>query len=236
VHSAQRALTVWKHIPGNWDPLHSRDTFPSDNTYGIPTIERNAHHIPKRLIGWGSRPQLLAAAGQDMAVHFFLDDYRFESLWKDPLRNLDALLGIGQVLSPDFSLWRNMPYAMQQWNVYRSRWLGCYWQSYGLSVIPTISWSEPYDFCYVGVPTGSIVAIATVGLRDQVARHLFRAGFERMIEIIQPSAILSYGRLPPDVQTDIPTTIYPTRWDDFHARATCQQRPVSVELCQCIET
>jgi Domain of unknown function (DUF4417) len=206
----------WKNLPGNWDPLHlNKKIFPSDNAYGIPTIPNNAN-IPSHLLQWGSRPQLAATSPvSNTAVHFFLDDYRFESLWHNPLRNFDVLQRIGLVLSPDFSLFRDMPVAMQIWNVYRNRWLGCFWQQYGLRVIPTVSWSNPHDFCYAGIEPRSIVAISSVGVvRDRLACRLFRAGFEQMIEVLKPSTILSYGSLDSLVTTSTPIVTFPTRWEN----------------------
>lgn len=215
MQSIVRAMN-WTRFPGNWDTLHLSQVFPSDNEYGIPTLLNNGQ-VPSRLVQWGSRPTLLATPPEsNAAVHFFLDDYRFESLWNNPRRNLDALLRIGCCLTPDFSLWRDMPLAMQIWNTYRNRWLGCSWQAHGIRVIPTISWSQPYDFCYAGVEVGSIVAIATVGIvKDATARRLFHAGFERMCEVLRPSAIVSYGDLASlGIRTDVPVVTFPTRWQE----------------------
>lgn len=186
MHSIRRT-TLWQRPPGNWDTLHFGTVFASEDAYGIPMLAKNAV-MPERLIQWGSRPKLLAVQeGSRAAVHFFLDDYRFESLWHHPYRHLDALSRIGCVLSPDFSLWRDMPLVMQLWQTYRNRWLGCFWQQFGIAVIPTISWSEPHDFCYAGVPPGSIVAVSAVGTHgDRQAGKLFRAGFLRMVEVLRP--------------------------------------------------
>lgn len=214
MHSIGRAINIWGNLPGNWDPLHSRELYTSDNEYGIPTIKKNGQ-VPSHLTQWGSRPDLLAVEeGRNTAVHFFIDDYRFESLWKDPMRNIDALMRIGCVLSPDFSLFRDMPVVMQMWNVYRNRWLGRHWQTHGIKVIPTISWSKPHDFCYAGIPHGSIVAISSVGLgHDQAARYLFREGFEKMIDVLDPEVVLIYGKLPSDMQTTTPVVTFSTRWE-----------------------
>ena len=47
-------------------------------------------------------------------------------------------------------------------------WCGAYWQSKGLTVIPTISWSTPssYDFCFDGVEENSIVAVGMIGCKQ----------------------------------------------------------------------
>lgn len=212
---------MWKRLPGNWDPLHFSACFPSENEWGIPTIARDEQRIPSHLIQWGSRPQLDRVTEEsNTAIHFFLDDYRFESVWNNPRRSLDALSRIGLVLSPDFSLWRDMPMAMQIWQVYRNRWLGRYWQECGISVIPTIGWSDSqsFDFCFLGVEMGSIVAISTVGVTaDATARRLFRKGFEQMVDVIKPSAILCYGRLV-DLTTDVLIVTFPTRWEEKEQR------------------
>lgn len=210
MHSIQRVFTTWKSLPGNWDSLHAYELFESDNEYGIPTLEK-CSRVPAQLVQWGSRPELLASPANS-AIHFFVDDYRFECAWKQPARYIDLIRSVGCALTPDFSLFRDMPLAMQIWNTYRNRWLGCYWQSCGIEVIPTISWSEPHDFCYAGVERGSIVAISSVGLNDRKARFMFREGFEKMIDVLRPEAILCYGKMPRDMQVDH-ASIFPTRWE-----------------------
>lgn len=44
------------------------------------------------------------------------------------------------LLSPDYSLYTDMPLALQIKNTFKNRWCGAYWQSLGLNVIPTIEW------------------------------------------------------------------------------------------------
>jgi hypothetical protein len=216
MHSYQRALTTWTYLPGNWDVLHLTECFPADNHWGIPTIARQHIRPPACLLPWGSRPQLLSVPpASRTAIHFFLDDYRFESLWRNPARNLDALSQIGCVLSPDFSIWREMPVALQIFQVYRNRWLGCFWQARGLQVIPTVSWAQADDFCFAGIERGSVVAISSVGVvRDREAHKLFRAGLERMLEIIQPAMILSYGAVDRiGIEPTVPIVVFPTHWE-----------------------
>ena len=59
-------------------------------------------------------------------VHFYIDDYRFERIWKDPDRYLPILQRFDGVITPDFSLYSDMPRAMQIWNTYRNRAIA-YW-------------------------------------------------------------------------------------------------------------
>ena len=131
-----------------------------------------------------------------IGIHFYVDDYQFERVWNDPEKYLDILMEYDCILSPDFSLYMDMPMPIKNWNVYRSRQIGAYYQSKGLIVIPTISWAEPetYEFCFQGIPEGSVVSISTIGVkRDKDALKVWMDGVTAMIERIKPSAILIYG-------------------------------------------
>ncbi len=55
-------------------------------------------------------------------VHFFLYDYRFERVWKNPDSDLERLSRYRAVLSPDFSMYLEMAPVMQLYNTFRNRW------------------------------------------------------------------------------------------------------------------
>ena len=156
-------------------------------------IIRNNKHIPERLIGFNyAKTSTDTAAG----IHFYIDDYQFERLWAYPEKYLDILMPYDCILSPDFSLYMDMPRAMKIWNTYRSRFLGAYYQQRGMNVIPTVSWAEKetYDFCFSGIPEGSIVSVSTVGVKENKdALAIWHAGMTEMIKRIKPSHILVYG-------------------------------------------
>ncbi len=215
----------WAEMPGNWDRLNTRALFASDNAWGIPALPL-ARRVPARLVAYSDRRAIEhATAGpvtDSAAVHFFLDDYRFETVWSKPERGLSRCQRLGAALTPDFSLWRDMPRVMQQWQVYRSRWCGAWLLHHGVAVIPTVSWSTPdsYEFAFAGIPAGSVVAVATVGVcREREARELFAAGMSAMLERLAPSVVLVYGRPPTEqVAADIAAAgaalrCYPSRWD-----------------------
>lgn len=58
------------------------------------------------------------------------------------------------VLSPDFSMYREMSPTIQHYNTFRNRFCGAYFASKGLRVIPTVSWGDEdtFDFCFLGIP------------------------------------------------------------------------------------
>ncbi|MEG0165658.1 DUF4417 domain-containing protein [Anaerorhabdus sp.] len=163
-----------------------------DGFYQMPMLHDDKV-IPTDLIGFN---YAMTSKNKETGIHFFIDDYQFERLWNDPQRYLDILKNYEVILTPDFSLYMNMPMAMKVWNVYRSRLLGQYWQSNGIKVIPTISWAEEetFSFCFDGVPKGSTVAISTMGVkRDLKAKEVWNAGMDAMIEKIKPKTIICYG-------------------------------------------
>ena len=163
--------------------------FKSTNKYGIPDIKKDEFEV-KELIPYR------VDSNRNGTAHFFLDDYRFKRCWRKPDSQIEELKKYDGVLSPDFSMYTNYPQAMQIWQVYRNRWCACYWQSLGIKVIPTISWSDEQSFkyCFLGVQKGSTVAIGTVGvLNDEYAKILFMQGFKEMLKQLEPKEILIYG-------------------------------------------
>ena len=212
-----RSSHNWNSKPGNFDRNNTHTLYASTNGWGIPDLPA-ATTVPTRLIAYNDRFKAEHPAPGD-AVHFFLDDYRFETVWTQPRRSLSRVIRAGHALSPDFSLWREMPAAMQLWQVYRSRWCGAWMHSNGVQVIPTMSWSteSSYSYAFAGVAAGSIVAVSSVGIRDSEAKKGYLQGLEAMCDRIAPAAILVYGRSLGEDKLgwdDTEFHYYKTRWDE----------------------
>lgn len=186
---------------------------------GFPQLTA-INHTPKQLIGFNFAKTEKHPA--DKGVHFFLDDYQFERVWDKPEAYFDLLKRFDSVLTPDFSLYSDMPYPMQQWNIYRSRALGRMWQQQGIRVIPTLSWSDEgsYSFCFNGIPQHTTVAVSTVGIvQNKAATDLWEAGMSQAINRLRPTQILLYGK-PLDFNTHgIPVTVYHNQVSE-HMQAT----------------
>lgn len=132
-------------------------------------------------------------------IHFFIDDYLFARVWNDPFRYADLLGGFGAVMTPDFSLFTDYPLAVQIYNHYRKHLLGAYWQWLGLTVIPTICWSDTasFEWCFDGEPVGGTVAVSSVGTqKNAAARQLFLDGYNEMLARLQPTRIIFFGDVP----------------------------------------
>lgn len=209
-----RSSENWESVPGNYDTLNVSEIFPSTNKYGIPDM-LPCDEIPEELIPYGTQVRRSYAQAKGKCVHFFLDDYQFETLWKFPKKTLQPIVNIGYAFSPDFSVFVGYPRALQIYNVYRNRWLGRFWQSHDVEVIPTIAWGEPdtYDFCFLGVPKHSIVAISTVGINSKEKKEVFKHGFEEMIRQLEPKLVLVYGETKPvEFEEYCDVKYYPSFW------------------------
>jgi hypothetical protein len=211
----------WQTKPGNFDRLRVTEPFPTDNRWGIPALQPTPlSQIPAWLIPYGQKATSKQSF-DDGALHFFLEDYRFETVWNRPRQTLPGLRRYRTLLTPDFSLYRDWPLAAQLWNVYRNRWCGRFWQSQGFRVIPTVSWSgaASYDYAFLGVPRRGVVAVGAVGaaLRETLAYDLFVDGFAEMVRRLEPAVVLSYGRLPAVCHELAEVVAYPTRWSGVRA-------------------
>ena len=91
-------------------------------------------------------------------------------------------------------MYTDFPLAMQLYSTFMNGWCGAYWQYYGLTVIPTVSWStvDSFEFCFSGIEKGSIVAVSTVGILKE--ETLFMDGYYEMEDRIQPEYVYCLGK------------------------------------------
>lgn len=141
-------------------------------------------------------------------VHFFVDDYRFSGIYNNPERTLDKYSQYAFLLTPDYSTYSDMNLWRQIESVAHSRWVGAYWQSFGLTVIPTISWSNAtsYSFCFDGVERHSIVAIGMIGCKHE--KKVFLNGYNIMLKRIEPEAVICLGSPFEEMKGNIITIDY----------------------------
>ncbi|MBK8752373.1 MAG: DUF4417 domain-containing protein [Candidatus Competibacteraceae bacterium] len=214
-----RSSHNWQSLPGHYDPLHIRRRhYPASNPWGFPDLLPQTFILPAALplLSYKERDDSGKRHAQALA-HFYLDDYRFESVWTKPDAGLSRIRRFWGALTPDFSLYTDWPLIIQQWNHYRRQWLGRYWQEHGIKVIPTVNWSTPdsFDWCFTGIPPNQIVALAVPDIRQPPVKAAFRTGFDAMQTTLQPTRILVYGQLP--FAHDRAETL-PTDWQTMRQR------------------
>lgn len=174
-----------------------RMQFPSDNYYGFPTLSGTQTVGDKlaRFCDWRDIKD-----PENYIAHFYYDDYKFISAWREPDKYIDRLKRFKAVIAPDFSLYTDFPIALQILSCYRRQWCGAYWESLGLDVIPDVVWGtkKSFKFCFDGIPKHSTVAVSTVGVKadkdwNNETDSLFRDGYNEMLKRLEPTTILFYG-------------------------------------------
>ena len=171
--------------------------FPCEGFYGIPTMEATDTTGDKflRFMDWKE-----VDGPSEYIAHVYYDDYKFMSAWREPDKYIERLKQFKAVVSPDFSLYTDFPRALQILSCYRRQWCGAYWQYLGIDVIPDVVWGDKdsFQYCFDGIPKGGTVAVSSVGVKNDDNWNnkdgdLFKAGYDEMMNRLEPKTILFYG-------------------------------------------
>ena len=166
-----------------------------DGHLEIPII-KHQDDIPNKLILFS---KILGCKDYDQWVCFYEDDASFERIWNRPERYLPILSKFKGVITPDFSLYRDMPLVMQQWNIYRGRAIGHWLQENGIHVIPNIRWGDErtYNAACLGISQHSVIAVGSHGcIKLTEERKQFAKGLDYVISKLHPKIIVVYGTAP----------------------------------------
>lgn len=174
----------------------------------IPFCPSTSKDIPMKLVSYVDAKHLHKTNCKsdsdyhiDAYVHFYIDDQKFDgsksSIWLYPYKALEVLRHFSGVISPDFSTNADFPDPIKRYNTYRMRAFGFWIVSQGISVINNVRWGteETWNYCFDGIPYNSIVAIGTVasGIHKLENRPDFEIGLSKMIEVLNPHTIITYG-------------------------------------------
>lgn len=192
-----------------------RNEFQGDPEWGIPLLEKanvDVEQILRNgLIGF-DQIKNHDYKNVHKTVHFFKYDEKFAQVYNSPDAHLEKLVQYKCVLTPDFSLYRDMPRAEQIHSVFQNRWCGAKWQEFGMNVIPTVSWSDEksFEYCFIGIPMGSVVAVSTLGVHKNKER--FMKGYAEMIKRIRPECILCFDIPFPEMEGNVLFIDYQNIW------------------------
>ncbi len=170
-----------------------------EGKYEFPVI-REEHTVPSRLIPFSRAMQEKKDYRQ--WVCFYEDDFQFERIWNNPTKYVAQLSKFDGVISPDFSVYYDMPLSMQIWNIFRSRAIGAWLQSQEIKVIPNIRFGDERTFecCCEGIAQHSIISIGSLGcIRAKTYREIFVKGIEYVAKRLEPEIIVLYGPEPRNI-------------------------------------
>ena len=171
--------------------------------YDIPAIMPEQYE-PTDFIGFNFAKTCKDRA--DKSIHFFLDDYQFDRVWHDPRRYTELMSQFKSVMSPGFSQYVDWPKAIRIYNHYRKHFIAAYWQMNGIKVYPSVLWSdkESIEWSFDGEPIGGCVAVGSQCTQKQKGlAELFMYGYDAMLERLQPTTILIYGKVPKECRGNV---------------------------------
>ena len=165
--------------------------------------------IPNLIINWEEAIQIyrkqLALKHNDFKsdsyITFNVDDYKFDKgrydIWAYPSRSIKIIKHFAGIITPDFSTYIDMPEPIKNYNTYRMRAFGYFATTCGINVINNVRWdsSNNYKYCFLGIPKNSIVLVGTVASNLKIKENykIFEVGFFKMLEVLTPKVILTYG-------------------------------------------
>ena len=130
-----------------------------EGPYDIPVIEALPEDVPlpESLVPFDKRYQ---TKDHRQWVHCYLFDFRFRQVITDTQRHLGSIRPFDGFISPDPSLYRDMPVATQIANTYLNRAVGHYMQRMGIPTIANVRWGDErsFPFAFAGAPHGAMVA------------------------------------------------------------------------------
>ena len=159
--------------------------FEQTNDWGIPETGAFTGCLDGiEWVSFGEKASIKNPA--NTGIHFYIDDYKFDSIWKQPDKWLELFKKCRAVVSPDFSNYTDMPKAQQLWNHYRRQWCAKYWQDNGINVVSSLSWAngQIYDWSFAGIPEGTTVATSFVG--DGIDKEQSIDELQSVIELLNP--------------------------------------------------
>lgn len=126
--------------------------YPTDNDYDIPVLlaDNQPVHLELPFAPWGAEARYKKGI---TTYHFYVDDYRFEALFKDPIKLLQS--GCRAIVEPNCSIHDQTPMAYAIYQTFRKRYLCRYLQECGLQVWVDLNVSPHFEHVNtLGVPKG----------------------------------------------------------------------------------
>lgn len=129
-------------------------------------------------------------------VHFYENDEKIIRLWNCPKKYLQHLKKFAGVITPDFSVFCDMPRSLQIAQTYKNRALAFWLSANGIKIIPNVRYADErsYDFCFEGLPQNAVIAIGFHGnVKQKLDIDMNIKGLDETIKRLKPKTVLIYG-------------------------------------------
>jgi hypothetical protein len=175
-----------------------------EGIFEIPVIDKPKKiFIPSGFTPFSRRNE---APTDKEAIGFFEKDPMFADVLRNPQNYVEEFKKRPAIISPDCSLYRDAPLAVQIANVYKKNAISHYWQTQGINVFALVRWGSrdtyttdvlPEPIAFAGIPHNSIIVISTYGcLKTNNDKYHFESGLEECLKTLTPRIVLVHGAMP----------------------------------------
>lgn len=164
--------------------------YESNNIYDIPTLRRDmqAGNLILPIAPYGADTRLKKGIS---TYHFYVEDYRFEAIWKNPTKVL--MSGCVALVEPNLSLFDTTPIAFGLQQIYKKRWIARYFQDCGIKVYADLNVSRKFQaYNKLGIPEG-YNAFFTRGYADRLSHLEEELEIARQISGLETPNLIVYG-------------------------------------------
>lgn len=212
--------------------LRDEMDFPRHGMYGLPSIRADmlVQDLPSPLKTWAGTASKedpdheqswwFFNYGPDstsgmrnphmMVLAFYVHDNFIEPWWWYPARHMTKVLNtkIQYAVTPNFSM-SQMPGVQSLWQLFRSRWLGRYFQEIGVRVIPDFETGDedwitdevlatlPHEIPWMAVQVQNLVGRSAMGAStddvEQKALTVWQHNLTRLLTTIEVGGLVAYG-------------------------------------------
>lgn len=158
----------------------------------IPKVD-GINEVPDDLVSFS---KIQASGDYSKWIHPYEHDYVIERIWKYPQKYLPIIKKYAGIISPDFSLYRDMPLIMQIYNIFRSRMIARWLQDNGVKVIINVRFGDrrTYKIACMGIPKHCTIAIGTHGtMKFREDRKVLEEGVAFVLKELEPNVLIIYG-------------------------------------------
>ena len=175
---------------GFYNSMLSDCIYESDNEFEIPRllIEKQAGKLVLPFAPWGADTRMKTGIS---TYHFYVDDYRFEAVWKNPFKVMQT--GVIALVEPNTSIFDTTPIAYGLHQIYKKRWISRYFQECGILIYADLNVPLKFkEYNRMGIPVG-YNAFFTRGYSDRLEYLKVEFEIAKDISGLQTPNFLVYG-------------------------------------------
>ena len=192
-----------------------------DGEWEFPIVANQEITLPLDIVPFEKRKKVKKENKKTTYIHFYMQDDKIKRFLNNLNKYVKDLKQYGGVISPDPSLYLDVPLVKSLEHTYKNRACAYYLQKKGLNVIPNVRWADErsFKFCFDGLIPKGIYAISTHGcIKSDEEKKLFKEGLKKMLITLRPKTIILHGPMPNSVFAEYKTHVKFIHFDSWIKR------------------